>query len=191
MMDFNILCFGSAELAYMALQSVCQTCIAAVLICSANNVRVFRHNNSAVAPHTLIVEHHGLCPVFRWIGYGEVPVVAVFADDFSHTCPILSSEGLVHAELHHIEEGVQHRCVVCQPIIVVHSPHFCIVLVQNLNIIQAYQPRTPYRFPYLFVPMGFVVADFQGAIGEQAVQPFFLGYIEFNLARINALDSAL
>ena len=162
MMDFNILCFGSAELAYMDFQSVCQTCIAAVLICSANDVRVFRHSNSAVAPHTLIVEHHGLCPAFRWIGYGEVPIVAVFANDFSHTCPILSSEGLVHAELHHIEEGIQYRCIVCQPIIVVHAPHFCIVLVQNLNIIQAYQARRRTGSLYLFIPMGFVVTDFLG-----------------------------
>ena len=191
MMDFNILCFGSAELAYMTLQSVCQTCIAAVLICSANNVWVSRHNDFVVMTHALIVEHHRPCPVFRWIGYSEVPIVAVLADDFPHARPILSGEGLVHAELHHIEEGVQPRCVVRQPVVVVHAPHFCIVLVQNLNIVQAYQTRTTYRLPHLFVSVGFVTVNFQCAVGEQAVQPFLFGYIKFNLTGIDALDSAL
>ena len=121
-MDFNILCFGSAELADMALQPVCQPGIAAILVSPANNVRVFRYNDFVIMTHALIVKHQGFCPVFRWIRYGKIPVVAVFANNFPHARPIFSGEGLVHAELHHIEEGVQHRCIVCQPIIVVHAP---------------------------------------------------------------------
>lgn len=45
MMDFNILCFSSAELADMALQPVCQPGIAAILVSPANDVRVFRYND--------------------------------------------------------------------------------------------------------------------------------------------------
>ena len=65
MMDFNILCFGSAELADMALQPVYQPGIAAVLIGPANDVRVFRYNDFVVMTHALIVKHHRFCPVFR------------------------------------------------------------------------------------------------------------------------------
>ena len=136
--------------------------------------------------HTLIVEHHGFHPVFRLIRYGKIFIMAVFANDFPHTRPILSGEGLVHTELHHIEEGVQHRRVVCQTVVVVHSPYFCVVLVQDFDVIQAYQPRTSHRFPYLFVPMGFVVADFQRTIGEQVVQPFLFGHIQFDFSYIGS-----
>ena len=65
MMDFNILCFGSAELADMALQPVCQPGIAAILVSPANDVRVFRYNDFVVMTHALIVKHHGFCPAFR------------------------------------------------------------------------------------------------------------------------------
>ena len=88
-----------------------------------------------IPPHSLIVKDYGFLTGFTLIGNYKVPVLCVFLDDFSHACPVLPSESFVHAVFHHIEEIIQYGCVVCDAIVIVQPSDFCIILVQNFQVI--------------------------------------------------------
>ena len=68
--------------------------------------------------------------------------------------------------------------VVCEPIVVVQSTDFSIVLVQDFQIVQVQQAGAPDGFPNLLIPILLVIFNLEGIVGEQAFYPFIMGNIE-------------
>ena len=104
--------------------------------------------------------------------------MSVLADDSADSCPVFSGKSLEHTVSHYIVEIVEDRHVVCEPVVVVQSTDFCVVLVQDFQIIQVQQAGAPDRFPNLFVSILFVIFNLEGIVGEQSFYPLIMGNIE-------------
>ena len=85
--------------------------------------------------------------------------MSVLADDSADSCPVFSGKSLEHT-------------------VVVQSTDFCVVLVQDFQIIQVQQAGAPDRFPNLFVSILFVIFNLEGIVGEQSFYPLIMGNIE-------------
>lgn len=59
---------------------------------------------------------------------------------------------------------------------------FCVVLVQDFQIIQVQQAGAPDRFPNLFISVLFVVFNLEGMIREQPLDPLVVGDIEHDFS---------
>ena len=106
----------------------------------------------------------------------------VLLNNSADSCPVFSGKGLEHTVSHYIVEVVEDGHIVCEPVVVVQSTDFCVVLVQDFQIIQVQQAGAPDRFPNLFISVLFVVFNLEGMIGEQPLDPLVVGDIEHDFS---------
>jgi hypothetical protein len=115
--------------------------------------------------------------------------LTVLADNSADSYPIFSGESLEHTVFHYIIEAVEYGYIVCEPVVVVQSTDFCVVLVQEFQIVQVQQAGAPDRFPNLLVSILFVVFNLEGIVGKQAFHSLIMGGIEQDFSFVHSSGS--
>ena len=88
----------------------------------------------------------------------------VLLNNSADSCPVFSGKGLEHTVSHYIVEVVEDGHIVCEPVVVVQSTDFCVVLVQDFQVVQVQQAGAPDGFPNLLISILLIIFDFEGIV---------------------------
>ena len=172
----HILC--ATPLTPVCLQSFYKTITPIILKNSCYYIRISAFYFSVPAEPIIVKQYLSDLAVFLRIFHNKIFSLTVLADNSADSCPIFSSKGFEHTVSHYIVEVIEYRHVVCKSVVVIQSTDFCVVLVQDFQIIQVQQASAPDRFPNLFVSVLFVAFNLEGIVREQSFYPFIMRNIE-------------
>ncbi len=151
----HILC--AAPLAFVRLQPFNQAVAPIVLNHSCYYIGIAAFD-FGIPTEPVIIEQHFTClAVFLRIFHNEIFPLTVLANNSADSCPIFSGESFEHTVSHYIVEVIEYRHVVCKSIIVIQSTDFCVVLVQDFQIVQMQQAGAPDGFPNLLVTILLII----------------------------------
>ena len=123
----HILC--AAPLAFVRLQPFHQTVASIVLNYSCYYIGIAAFHFGIPAKTVVVEQRFSLFAIFLRILHNKIFPLTVLADNSADSCPILSGESFEHTVSHYIVKVVEYSHIICEPIIVVQSTDFCIVLV--------------------------------------------------------------
>ena len=123
----HILC--AAPLAFVRLQPLNQAVAPIVLDYSCYYIGVAVFHFGIPAKTVIVEQHFSHLAVFLRILHNKIFPLTVLADNSADSCPIFSGESLEHTVSHYIVKVVEYGHVICEPVVVVQSTDFCIVLV--------------------------------------------------------------
>ena len=129
----HILC--AAPLALVRLQPFNQAVASIVLNGSCYYIGISAFYFGIPAETVIVEQHFAHLAVFLRILHNKIFPLSVLADDSADSCPIFSGKSLEHTVPHYIIEVVEYGYIVCKPIVVVQSTDFCVVLVQDFQIV--------------------------------------------------------
>lgn len=161
MMYLNRHIFCTTPLTPVCLQPFYKAITPIVLNSSCHNIGIAAFYFRVTAEPVIIEQYLSNLAIFLRIFHNKIFPLTVLANNSADSCSIFSSKGLEHTVSHYIVEVVEYRHVVCKSVVVIQSTDFCIVLVQDFQIIQVQQASAPDRFPNLFVSILFVVFNFE------------------------------
>ena len=164
MVYFNWYILCTAPLALTRFQPLYQAIASVVLKHSCNHIRIAAFHFGIAAKPVVVEQHLSNLAVFLRILHNKIFSLTVLLNDSADSCPVFSGKGLEHTVSHYIVEVVEDRHIVCEPVVIVQSTDFCVVLVQDFQIIQVQQAGAPDRFPNLFISVLFVVFNLEGMI---------------------------
>ena len=122
-----ILC--AAPLAFIRLQSFHQAVAPIVLDYSCYYIGIAAFHFGIPTKTVVVEQHFTNFAIFLRVLHNKVFPLAVLANNSANSCPILSGESFEHTVSHYIVEVVEYGHVVCEPVVVVQSTDFCVVLV--------------------------------------------------------------
>ncbi len=123
----HILC--AAPLAFIRLKSFYQAVAPVVLNHSCHYVGVAAFDFGIPAEPIVVEQHFTHFAVFLRIFHCKIFPLAVLAYNSADSCSVFSSKSLEHTVSHYIVEVIEYGHVVCEPVVVIQSTDFCIVLV--------------------------------------------------------------
>lgn len=123
----HILC--AAPLAFIRLKSFYQAVAPIVLNYSCHYVGVAAFDFGIPAEPIIVEQHFTHFAIFLRILHNKVFSLTVLANNSADSCPIFSGESFKHTVSHYIVEVVEYGHVVCEPVVVVQSTDFCVVLI--------------------------------------------------------------
>ena len=120
---------STAPLAFVRLQSFHQAVASIVLNYSCYYIGIAAFHFGIPAKTVVVEQHFTHFAISPRIFHSEIFPLTVLAYDSADSCPILSSKSFEHTVSHYIIEVVEYAHVVCEPVEVVQSTDFCIILV--------------------------------------------------------------
>ena len=123
----HILC--AAPLAFVRLQPFHQTVASIVLNYSCYYIGIAAFRFGIPAKTVVVEQHFTNFAIFLRVLHNKIFPLTVLADNSADSCPIFSSKGFEHTVSHYIVKVVEYGHVICEPIVVIQSTDFCIVLV--------------------------------------------------------------
>ena len=123
----HILC--ATPLTPVCLQSFYKAITPIILKNSCYYIRISAFYFSVPAEPIIVKQYLSDLAVFLRIFHNKIFSLTVLLNDSADSCPVLSGKGLEHTVSHYIVEVVEDRHIVCEPVVIVQSTDFCVVLV--------------------------------------------------------------